>query len=167
MFALVARNWGRIIAETEIKVKHKMKKIFGARLRELRGTRKQAETANLLGISVVRLSRLERGDYEPDLATIAVAAKKFHVTADWLLGLTDERNPPAAQVVTANANAPNATATATANDNAARILAEVARILAPAKAPEPPAPEAADLARRMDALENAVRTLAAAAARMK
>ena len=144
-----------------------MKKIFGERIRELRGTQKQSETAIKMGISAVRLSRLESGKTEPDLQTIAAFAKKFRVTADWLLGLTDERNPPAAQVVTANANAPNATATATANDNAARILAEVARILAPAKAPEPSAPEAADLARRMDALENAVRTLAAAAARMK
>ena len=134
-----------------------MKKIFGARLRELRGTRKQAETANLLGISVVRLSRLERGDYEPDLATIAVAAKKFHVTADWLLGLTDERNPPAAQVVTANANAPNATATATANKDAA--IVEALRLIATARAPVVEM-SATDLARRMDALEAAVGKIA-------
>ena len=111
-----------------------------------------------LGISVVRLSRLEHGEYEPDLATIAAAAKYFRVTADYLLGLSDERNP---------ANCATATATASATSDAARIVAEVARILAPAKAPDPPVLNAADLARRMDALENAVRTLAAAAARMK
>lgn len=134
-----------------------MKKIFGARLRELRGIKKQAETAKTLGISVVRLSRLEHGEYEPDLATIAAAAKNFHVSADWLLGLSDERNPSSSQVVTANANAPNATATATANKDAA--IVEALRLIATARAPVVEM-SATDLARRMDALEAAVRKIA-------
>lgn len=123
-----------------------MKKIFGARIRELRGMRKQAETASLLGISPVRLSRLEHGEYEPDLATIVAAAKNFHVSADWLLGLTEERNPH-----TVNANA---TASASATSDAARIVDAIVRAIVPQSSPD-----VSRIEGRLDSIEAALREL--------
>ncbi len=85
-----------------------MEKIFTERLREARGTQSQSESAKKLGISQVRLSNYESGKREPDIATIQQIAKKYDVSADWLLGLTDTRTPT--QQAAAQALAPEESA---------------------------------------------------------
>ena len=64
-----------------------MKKSLGERLRERRGTRSQAEMANVFGVSQSAYSAWERGAKEPSLSTIGSICREFNVSADWLLGL--------------------------------------------------------------------------------
>ena len=47
--------------------------------------------AELLGISSVRLSNYEVGKREPDLSLLKRIVETYNVSADWLLGLSDER----------------------------------------------------------------------------
>lgn len=42
----------------------------------------------------MRLSNYESGKREPDFATLKRIVDAYGVSADWLLGLTDERTPP-------------------------------------------------------------------------
>ena len=136
-----------------------MKKIFGERIRELRGTQKQAKIAEKLGISVAKLSRLEHGEFEPDLQTIAQTAKIFGVSADWLLGLSDERAPaPLRPTATANATAPHATATANAGLLPTDAVADLLRRVLAASSTRAADPTE----ERLAALERGLAALAAA-----
>lgn len=64
---------------------------FTARLRELRGEMKQEDLGDLLGVSRGSISYYENGTRTPDALFIATAAKHFSVTADYLLGLSDNK----------------------------------------------------------------------------
>lgn len=68
-----------------------MKRVFGKRLEEARGTRKRAELAKQFGVSVTTWGNWERGDKEPDIATICNICQELGVSSDWLLGLTDRK----------------------------------------------------------------------------
>ena len=51
----------------------------------------QKEAAEALKISFSAYCRYEYGEREPTASTIAAMARLFRVSADFLLGLTDER----------------------------------------------------------------------------
>ena len=70
-----------------------MKKSLGERLRERRGTRSQAEMANVFGVSQSAYSAWERGAKEPSISTIGSICREFNVSADWLLGLPGASAP--------------------------------------------------------------------------
>ena len=64
-----------------------MKKNFGERLRELRGSCSQAEIATKIGVSSQSWGFYERNQKEPTLETIGIICKLFRISSDWLLGL--------------------------------------------------------------------------------
>ena len=63
------------------------------RMRELRLERhmKQEEMARQLELSMSAYCRYERGEREPTASTIVALADFFAVSADYLLGRTDQR----------------------------------------------------------------------------
>ena len=68
-------------------------KIFCSRLKEVRNSLSQNEFAKTLGIPQTSYSRYESGKNEPDYELLVAICRTFGVSADWLLGLTDERVP--------------------------------------------------------------------------
>lgn len=88
-------------------------KIFSERLKTLRGAVSQTAFAQRLGVSQVALSRFETNKREPDLETLCRFSIVLAVSADWLLGLTD--NP--------SVDRGGVTNTATANGNGAQAAA--------------------------------------------
>ena len=67
--------------------------IFGERLKMLRNERsiKQKEMAELLGIAERNYQRLEYGKTNVPATTLIFLCDYFHVSADFLLGRTDNR----------------------------------------------------------------------------
>ena len=70
---------------------------FTKRFRELRGERDNTEFAKFLGISRQTVGFYCNGDRIPDAQTLKLITEKCNVSADWLLGLTDDpdRKPTA------------------------------------------------------------------------
>lgn len=66
-----------------------MLKIFSDRLKSARGEQSQSAAAAALGLSPMRLSNYESGKREPDLATLKRIVENYGVSADWLIGVTD------------------------------------------------------------------------------
>ena len=68
--------------------------MFSERFRELRiftePRLKQAELGEKLGMSQRKVSRLETGSTEPTTEEIVAICRFFNVSADYILGLTDE-----------------------------------------------------------------------------
>lgn len=64
---------------------------FSERLHQLRkeANLKQIDLAKILNTTQRRISHLESGKIEPDLATLVAIAKYFKVTLDYLIGVTD------------------------------------------------------------------------------
>lgn len=64
---------------------------FSERIKELRVEKglRQADLANLVGISRAAVTDWETGRHEPPLDTIIRLCKIFDVTSDYLLGITD------------------------------------------------------------------------------
>ena len=72
----------------------KLTETFPKRLREARGALTGREFARRCGIKAQSLSRYERiGGQLPGAELLATFARTAGVSADWLLGLTDERTP--------------------------------------------------------------------------
>ena len=67
--------------------------ILQERLRILRKGRglKQAEAAELCGISMMSYCRYERGEREPTASTLWRMADLFEVSVDYLIGRSEER----------------------------------------------------------------------------
>lgn len=65
--------------------------ILAKRMREVRKGKKlrQIDVAEALGIAWTSYQRYESGDREPMAPFIADFARYFHVSTDYLLGLTD------------------------------------------------------------------------------
>lgn len=61
---------------------------LGARLRRLRGNRKQQEIADQLNIGRARYSHYETDHVQPDNDLLDKMADLFHVSTDYLLGRT-------------------------------------------------------------------------------
>ncbi len=122
-----------------------MKKSLGERLRERRGTRSQAEMANVFGVSQSAYSAWERGAKEPSLSTIGSICREFNVSADWLLGLPGASAPAVPSVPSVPSVPPDA---ASAHPEAywralaasqQETIAGLARLLAAAQKPTTPA----------------------------
>ena len=66
---------------------------FADRLKELRAIKgvTQKNMAELLGINERNYRHYEAGDVNPTIANILLLADYFDVTADYLLGRTDQR----------------------------------------------------------------------------
>lgn len=64
---------------------------FRERFRKLQGDRKNTEFADFLGMSRQTVGFYCNGDRIPDALGIKTIAEKCGVSADWLLGLSDER----------------------------------------------------------------------------
>lgn len=71
------------------------KKIFGRRLLEARklNRKTQADLAALLDISKSRISEMENGKTTTTIENFALICKYYHVSADYLLGLSDNPRP--------------------------------------------------------------------------
>ena len=69
---------------------------FCERLKQLRGERSQAEIANILGIKQQNWARWESGAVMPGAETLHHICATFHVSADWLLGLSS--SPPSRKI---------------------------------------------------------------------
>lgn|GEM_PF-1665907 len=67
--------------------------IFTERVRELRGDRSQREVAEGIGITQQTYGRYKIGARRPDLEIIERMAVFFEVSADYLLGLSDQKTP--------------------------------------------------------------------------
>ena len=69
--------------------------LFGHRLRELRESHneKQPAIAELLDVTVPQISDLENGKKGTTLARFALICQHYNVSADYLLGLTDDPEP--------------------------------------------------------------------------
>ena len=68
--------------------------ILAERMKQLRTETniKQEDLAAELGLSISAYRRYEWGAREPGASVVRALAAYFHVSADWLLGLTDERH---------------------------------------------------------------------------
>ena len=73
--------------------------IFSKRIRELRkdAGKKQEEIGTALNFSRGMVSQYEHGR-EPDFSTLVSFARYFHVSADYLLGLSHARTPAGADL---------------------------------------------------------------------
>lgn len=80
--------------------------VFGVRLRELRGIEKTLDLANKIGISYQTWNGWERGRTEPNFATLVMLCQLFDVSADYLLGLSQDKKPATLSAVTKGANSP-------------------------------------------------------------
>ena len=70
----------------------KNEKTFSTRLRALRGDVSQSAFAKSIGIKQTSLSAHERGRMEPSASIIQTICVNARVSADWLLGLSDNRH---------------------------------------------------------------------------
>lgn len=71
------------------------KEIFGQRLKEIRMDHNETQTdlALLLGVKKSQISVLENGIVSTTPEKIALICTHYHVSADYLLGLTDDPKP--------------------------------------------------------------------------
>ena len=70
-----------------------MKALFHARLRELRGTKSQANFAKLLDLKTSAYGHYETGRTEPNIGMIVRIVELTGVSADYLLGIVDDPRP--------------------------------------------------------------------------
>ncbi len=66
--------------------------VFAERIKDLRDKRghTQEEVGRVVGKSREAVSKYEIGEREPDLTAVATLAKYFNVSADYILGITDD-----------------------------------------------------------------------------
>lgn len=69
--------------------------LFGERLRALRKQRgeKQQELAEFLGVKPNQIGEMENGRKASTFSKLALLCEHYNVSADYLLGLTDEPRP--------------------------------------------------------------------------
>lgn len=67
--------------------------IFAKRLRQVREENKESreDLGKVLGVSVSQISEMENGRKGTTLERLVALCKHYKVSADYLLGLTDER----------------------------------------------------------------------------
>lgn len=71
------------------------KQLFGQRIWELRNSRKETQSvlAELLGVGKSQISEIENGKHTTSAERIAILCEHYNVSADYLLGLTDNPAP--------------------------------------------------------------------------
>lgn len=94
--------------------------IIGERMRELRGPSSLREMAEAIGIKYNAWARYEAGGSLPGAEIIEKICRIHSCSADWLLGLTDGREPVATKppMPTVNLDELRATATQLAEESA-------------------------------------------------
>lgn len=92
-----------------------MKKTLGEKLRELREDVTQRQVAEQLGIKQQTYCGWEGDRRKPDVTEICDICALYGVSADWLLGLTDERTPSARPAISIS-DAPNSMISAAGRD---------------------------------------------------
>ena len=97
------------------------KSSFGPRLKAFRKSHKLSggEVEKLTGIKQPMISRWETGDAEPSIANVLRISRSLGVSADYLLGLSDDENPAPASVSASGDNAVAAGRDATVSSDAA------------------------------------------------
>lgn len=70
--------------------------VLSERLKELRGTTSQSDMAAALNMKYQQWARYEKGVVAPGADILANICRTHAVSADWLLGLSDERGTSAA-----------------------------------------------------------------------
>ena len=78
------------------------KEKIAGRLRAIRGSRTQAEMAELLGIAQQGWARYEKGQVVPGAEVLHQICVKLHKSADYILGLIDDENAVGATLPTAS-----------------------------------------------------------------
>ena len=70
--------------------------LIGERVKALRARdgKSQAELARALGASLNAMNYIESGAHAPHLDRLIAIAAIFHVSLDYLVGLTDDATPP-------------------------------------------------------------------------
>ncbi len=70
--------------------------IFAQRLREARVAvgESQADLAEAIGVKATQVSEMESGKKGTTLERLVVLCRHYHVSADYLLGLSDRREAP-------------------------------------------------------------------------
>ena len=68
------------------------KELFGERLRECRKQRRETQDAlaEVLNVTKTQVSDMEKGSKTTTLEKLALICEHYKVSADYLLGLTDE-----------------------------------------------------------------------------
>ena len=71
------------------------KEIFGERLREIRKKRRETQDglATILGVTNAQISDMEKGKKTTTLEKFALICEHYKVSADYLLGLSDDPTP--------------------------------------------------------------------------
>ena len=71
------------------------KEVFGLRLREIRKEKKetQDDLARLLDVGKSHSSEMERGNRTTTAEKIALICEHYKISADYLLGLSDDPTP--------------------------------------------------------------------------
>ena len=71
------------------------KEIFGQRLRAIRRAKKetQDDLADILNVGKSHISEMERGNRTTTAEKIALICEHYRVSADYLLGLSDDPSP--------------------------------------------------------------------------
>ena len=71
------------------------KEVFGLRLREIRKEKKetQDDLARLLDVGKSHISEMERGNRTTTAEKIALICEHYRISADYLLGLSDNPEP--------------------------------------------------------------------------
>ena len=72
----------------------KMKKLFTDRLRALRGSKTTREIAEICGVTQPAWTMWENGRREPSCEMLYKICLSLHVSADYLLGLSDVAEAP-------------------------------------------------------------------------
>lgn len=67
--------------------------VFQERLKALRGNNKLQDVAKEIGISRASLGYYENGDRKPDIESLLKLANYYHVSCDYLLGVTNVASP--------------------------------------------------------------------------
>lgn len=71
--------------------------VLSERLKELRGATSQSEMAAALNMKYQQWARYEKGIVAPGADILANICRTHAVSADWLLGLNDDRSAPTAK----------------------------------------------------------------------
>lgn len=86
--------------------------VLSERLRELRGTSSQSEMASAANMKYQQWARYEKGEVVPGADVLANICRVHAVSADWLLGLSDNANVAEAKPPPSNVNLDELRATA-------------------------------------------------------
>lgn len=87
--------------------------VLSERLKELRGSQSQSEMAAALNMKYQQWARYEKGEVAPGADILANICRVHAVSADWLLGLNEERGISGAGQAAPNINLDELRATAT------------------------------------------------------